>query len=105
VDVASAGWLSGNENKIATETISCGVIAAYIGHDELAVALMKDALEGVWTAMYWLWFPVFDETRKSASFRQLLVDSGVVEYWRKAGWPEVCQSRGESFTCDWTAYP
>jgi hypothetical protein len=32
-------------------------------------------------------------------FRQLVEDIGLVDYWRKSGWPEVCQPAGESFTC------
>jgi len=49
--------------------------------------------------------PVFDETRKQEGFRTLLKDSGVVDYWQKNGWPDVCQPVGDSFKYDWRAYP
>ena len=41
---------------------------------------LRFSLQDVWLALHWLWLPVFDETRKLESFRQLLHDSGMVAY-------------------------
>ena len=64
-----------------------------------------DALDDVWTSLFWLWLPIFDETRQLESFRTLLKESGIVELWQQKGWPEVCQPSGDTFVCDWKAYP
>lgn len=92
-------------HKISAETLYYGAIAAYTGRPELAVALMRMALVDVWTSLYWLWLPVFDEVRQLESFKALLEESGIVGYWREQGWPAICQPEAESFTCNWSAYP
>ncbi|MEY4640032.1 MAG: hypothetical protein RLZZ227_26 [Pseudomonadota bacterium] len=91
--------------KVSAEAIYYAALAAHIGDDEAAVEFLRVGTEDVWTSLFWLWLPVFDETRQLDSFRQLLRDSGIVDYWREHGWPEVCQPAGASFTCEWTAYP
>lgn len=96
---------SRRENPMSAESVYYGAIAAYIGEHDMAVNLMRDALDGVWLGFYWLWLPVFDETRKTQAFRDLLMESGIVDYWQAHGWPEVCQPAGESVQCNWQAYP
>jgi tetratricopeptide (TPR) repeat protein len=93
------------ENKFSAEALYYSAIAAYSGDNELAVELMRVALADVWTSLFWLWLPVYDEVRELESFRTLLKDSGIVEFWQQKGWPEVCQPSGDSFVCDWKAYP
>lgn len=94
-----------SEHKVSAEAVYYAAIAAVSGDNEGSVEMMRIALVDVWTSMFWFYLPVFDATRKTESFRQLLRDSGIVEYWRQHGWPEVCQPQGDSFTCDWSAYP
>ena len=55
--------------------------------------------------MFWVWLPVFDETRRADSFRALLRESGLVSYWQLHGWPAMCQPLDDDFRCDWRAYP
>ena len=102
---ASLRAFRATEHKVSAETLYYSAIAAYIGDDTLAVELMRISLADVWTSLFWLWMPVFDETRQLESFRTLLRDSGIVELWEHKGWPKVCQPSGESFVCDWRAYP
>jgi DNA-binding winged helix-turn-helix (wHTH) protein/TolB-like protein len=92
-------------DKISAEATYYGALAAFVGEHELAVELMRFALDDVWLALHWLWLPVFDDTRELESFRQLLRDSGMVAYWEQHGWPQVCQPRDASFVCEWRAYP
>jgi hypothetical protein len=90
---------------VSAEATYYSALAAAVGEHELAVELMRYSLNDVWLALHWLWLPVFDETRKLESFRQLLRDSGMVAYWEQHGWPRVCQPLADSFTCDWRAFP
>jgi TolB-like protein len=38
--------------------------------------------------------------RQDPRFRKLVVDSGLLEYWRKWGWSDYCEPDGNSFRCD-----
>jgi hypothetical protein len=91
-------------DKVSAEATYYSALAAAVGEHELAVELMRFSLNDVWLALHWLWLPVFDETRKLESFRQLLRDSGMVAYWEQHGWPRVCQPLADSFTCEWRAF-
>lgn len=93
------------EVKTPAESIFYSSIAAYLGQHELSLDLMSYALEDVWLNFYWLWLPVFDEARKLDSFKELLAGSGILAYWEKYGWPEMCQRVDDSFECAWQAYP
>lgn len=90
------------------ETLFYAALAARLGEHDTAVELLRSATRDVWTGIFWSWLPVFDETRRQASFRELLHDAGLVDYWRREGWPRMCQpvSHGDAdFRCDWSAYP
>ena len=38
--------------------------------------------------------------RQDPRFRKLVVDSGLLDYWRKWGWSDYCRPDGDSFVCD-----
>jgi TolB-like protein len=38
--------------------------------------------------------------RQDPRFRKLVVDSGLLDYWRKWGWSDYCEADGDSFRCD-----
>ena len=38
--------------------------------------------------------------RQDPRFRQLVVESGLLDYWRKWGWSDYCEADGDSFRCD-----
>jgi TolB-like protein/DNA-binding winged helix-turn-helix (wHTH) protein/Tfp pilus assembly protein PilF len=92
-------------NKVGAELAYYSAIAAAIGENELALEFMRESLQDAWQGFFWMWLPVFDEVRMQPGFRDLLIESGIVEYWQQHGWPEVCQPDGASFSCDWRAYP
>jgi hypothetical protein len=47
-----------------------------------------------------LWWPEGKELRAHPRFRPFVEKIGLVEYWKKAGWPDICRPAGDSFTCD-----
>ncbi len=93
------------DNKIGAELVYYSAISALIGEDKLALDFMRESLQTSWQGFFWLWLPVFDELRTHEEFRDLLKESGIVEYWQQHGWPKACQPKGATFTCDWQAYP
>jgi adenylate cyclase len=38
--------------------------------------------------------------RQDPRFRELVVESGLLDYWRKWGWSDYCEPDGDSFRCD-----
>lgn len=91
-------------HKVSATSLYYAAFAARLDDHELAVSLLRSALDGVWTGLFWAWLPLFDETRELESFKQLVRDSGLVDYWQRHGWPEVCRPDGEDFHCRWSAH-
>lgn len=87
------------------ESLYYASLAAGLGEHDVAVSLLRSATQDVRSGIFWSWLPVFDETRRQASFRQLLRDAGLVDYWQREGWPRMCQPADAAFRCDWRAYP
>lgn len=48
-----------------------------------------------------LWSPEFAPLRKTERFKAFVLNSGLVEYWRARGWPDLCHPVGsDDFACD-----
>ena len=51
--------------------------------------------------MFWMWAPYLQPWRRSDSFRERVRESGMLAYWRKYEWPDLCRPVGdEDFECD-----
>lgn len=66
--------------------------------------MVFDTIEWTWRqgnygTMRVLWDADARELRAHPRFRRFVEDVGLVGFWRKSGWPEVCQPDGDSFTC------
>jgi TolB-like protein/cytochrome c-type biogenesis protein CcmH/NrfG len=46
-----------------------------------------------------LWDPMLAPSWQQPGFKDLVRDIGLVDYWRKYGWPDVCQPEGDDFRC------
>jgi hypothetical protein len=47
------------------------------------------------------WFSEFAPIRKSEQFKALVRKSGLVDYWRARGWPDLCYpTTGDDFECN-----
>jgi DNA-binding winged helix-turn-helix (wHTH) protein/TolB-like protein len=104
--VASAlSSVSGRPVQRPLEARFYAALAARSGRHDLAVEFLRTSMQHSWSSFFWAWLPVFDETRRHASFRTLVRESGLVEYWQAHGWPEMCQPAADDFRCEWQAYP
>lgn len=46
------------------------------------------------------WLPELSEARKDPRFKDFAERTGLLDYWRKFGWPQVCRPVDDSFACD-----
>src|SRR6185437_5325279 len=74
--------------------------AAYYHQPELALELLAKAAPDMGdTAL--LWQPMLRDVRKLPGFRKIVIDLGLVDYWRVHGWSDFCHPLGgDDFTCD-----
>jgi adenylate cyclase len=75
--------------------------ATWIGEPDIAIELVQKT-EGLPNeAKFFLFFQADSGIlRQTEHFRNLVVDSGLLEYWREWGWSDYCRPDGESFVCD-----
>jgi DNA-binding winged helix-turn-helix (wHTH) protein/TolB-like protein len=69
-------------------------LAAYDGHPQLAVRLMRIAFDrpGGPGMLQALWHPAMAEARTTDEFERLVTDIGLVEFWRESGeWNDFCR--------------
>jgi TolB-like protein/Tfp pilus assembly protein PilF len=51
-------------------------------------------------AFHRIWGPAYAATRKGERFKSFVRNAGMLDYWRKHGWPDFCRPVGrEDFTC------
>jgi TolB-like protein/DNA-binding winged helix-turn-helix (wHTH) protein len=69
--------------------------AAYLGDDEMALRSLRRSPDP-WV----FWSPVLRRVRKTDEFKQILIDAGIVDYWREFGWGKFCSpTEGDDFEC------
>ena len=44
--------------------------------------------------------PFMAKFRADPRFQQLVRDAALLDYWRSAGWPDLCRPAGDGFACD-----
>jgi TolB-like protein len=76
--------------------------AAFFGDDALALELLRtqnNPDRRFATAMM-LWRPIMSGVRKNPAFKEVVRETGLLEYWREFGWGEHCRPVGEAdFEC------
>ncbi len=72
-----------------------------IGEYELAVSQALTAPNATPDdLLVYAWLPSRSDFRNSPEFERLVRESGLLDYWEKRGWPDLCRSDGEGFSCD-----
>ena len=72
----------------------------WVGNGDLAVDLMLswEVTELQFVAFF---LPEATVLRRHPRFRQHVIDSGLLDYWREWGWSDYCEPLGEDdFRCD-----
>ena len=50
-------------------------------------------------SLWRMWEPDFGHMRNHPRFRRLARDTGLLDYWRTHGWPDLCRPQGDAFAC------
>jgi len=88
-----------NLNASSLETLS--LWAAYFGDPEFAMQAMEKGIRMESSGIFFAWFPVMHEVRQTRRFKKFVKDIGLVDYWDKYGWPDIChQLDNGDFVCD-----
>lgn len=92
--------------RIATDLGDAIILGHFGAYPEIMTYLGNYYVEGELLPIYldlgnYLWAPEYSELRQMPEFRQLLSDIGLVELWKKRGWPDLCHPLGENeFECE-----
>jgi len=89
-----------NDNLGAREIVEISMFAAYFGDPEFALnAMERMNVGGLWFIC--IWSPVFQEVRELSRFKEFVREIGLVDFWKKFGWPDLCRPIGDDdFECD-----
>jgi TolB-like protein len=91
------GELTGADEFQVWNVVRC---ATWIGEVDLVIGIMSDP-DIPAEAQF---IPFFQRDsgilRQTEFFRNKVVDSGLLDYWREWGWSDYCRPDGESFICD-----
>jgi TolB-like protein len=75
----------------------------HVGAPERVLEFYQDEIKGDYfqpISTTWFWHPTYAAVRKTARFKQVARDLGLVEYWRARGWPAQCHAVGANdFAC------
>jgi len=63
-----------------------------------AMEAMLQEGEGLYS-LWRVWEPQLTHVRNDSRFRDIARRTGLIEYWRDYGWPDLCRPDGETFTC------
>jgi hypothetical protein len=76
----------------------------HVGAPERVLEFYEDEVRGGYfqpISTTWFWHPTYAAVRKTARFKALARDLGLVAYWSARGWPPQCRPAGAGdFSCE-----
>ena len=77
-------------------------VYAYVGgEDRLLEGIERSFAIGAIGTQMTFWSPAWAPARKTERFKAFVRDTGLVDYWRERGWPDLCLPQGDAdFVCD-----
>ncbi|MBN1625068.1 MAG: hypothetical protein JW944_00975 [Deltaproteobacteria bacterium] len=89
------------KNLSSSDFIYISLWAAHFGGLEFAMDSMEKGLSSNAASFFWNWLPVMHDVRQTPRFKKFVKDIGLVDYWNKFGWPDIChQLDNGDFECD-----
>jgi adenylate cyclase len=94
--------LYSDESNLSERDITdISILAAYFGDPEFAIEAMEKGNAINASGLFKIWYPVMKEVRQLPRFKEFVREIGLVGYWRKFGWPDLCHPVGDDdFVCD-----
>lgn len=79
---------------------ACVFLYSVLGEQERALEQAKRLIDSGAAGRDVIWDPSFSPARRTQQFKAMVREAGLVEYWRTAGWPDLCKPRGDQdFEC------
>ena len=72
----------------------------FLEDNDLGFRIFEKSVElgrGFWLFNFWM--PDYPAIRQDPRFVKVAESLGLIDYWRKTGWPDYCRPAGESFEC------
>jgi adenylate cyclase len=92
---------SSNDNLNISDFQNIACWAAYFGDPEFALNAMERSVSLSTMGLYFIWGPLFHEVRQLPRFKEFVREIGLVDFWNKFGWPDLCHPVGEDdFECN-----
>jgi adenylate cyclase len=89
------------KNLSSAELIEISLWAAYFGDTDFAMEAIEKGLRIDATGIFQAWVPVMKEVRQTPRFKAFVKKIGLVDYWNKFGWPDICHKLDNGdFVCD-----
>ena len=90
-----------NENLSCLDLTFMAMWAAYFGNPEFALEVKEKAASINGTPLNHIWHPLMLDVRQLPRFKEFVREIGLVEYWNKFGWPDICRQLDKGdFECD-----
>jgi adenylate cyclase len=91
-----------NDNSLSGDSLNWLILgAAYFSDSNFAMESVEKALRSNTLDVSYLWYPVMHDVRQLPRFKKLIKEIGLVDYWNKFGWPDMCHKLDNGdFACD-----
>jgi tetratricopeptide (TPR) repeat protein len=93
-----------NDTKTTAETmqlLGLSILSASRGHPDFALDMLEKVSELDSVNIWMVWLPVMKEIRRLPGFKEYVRDIGLVDFWEKFGWPDLCHPTGDGdFVCN-----
>ena len=90
-----------SENLSSFYLFDMSVWAAYFGDPEFAMDAIEKATNLEAGGIFHIWLPIMKEVRQTPRFKTFVKKIGLVDYWNKFGWPDMCHKLDNGdFVCD-----
>jgi tetratricopeptide (TPR) repeat protein len=92
---------SDEESLTNDDYAQIAILSAYFGDPNFALDTLEKSLSGTGVGAFFFWFPVMHDVRQLPRFKQIVREIGLVDYWEKFGWPDLCHPTDDGdFVCD-----
>jgi adenylate cyclase len=94
--------LYSDKNKLTHDNLmEISLWAAYFGDSEFSMDAIEKGLSLEAFGVVRVWYPILKEVRQTPRFKALVKEIGLVDYWNKFGWPDICHKLDNGdFVCD-----